>query len=254
MKATAMGSELRGKDNLTRRFADGYDIACVDDGFDYWDLALRCMRNDIATRPPPHSTHYVRFFDHAGRSFVFKRMRNDRTRFRRVLLNWWTGESRMTALMRKVERAVAAGCTVAQRIYMVAEKQGCRRSGETILLLEFIPGAQPSLDNNDATADVVRGIREAMATLHTFGICQSDPSVRNFIVSEPDGEIRAVDIYPRGTFFRIDRLRDLLCLQNFYGVEPELDNVIDRILYGYLVHGKKARRFFRGKAREKPDS
>lgn len=228
-------------DILVRR-ENGRTLYTLDDGYDYPGLLAAWRRGDIVgTRfkwgTPARGTVLL---EHDGRRFVLKTdtlsYDNWDARFRLRLYG-----TPYFPIMRKVVKAIAAGCTRLQQMYLVEEtaardpKTGAVSVTAT-LLLEYLPG-EALLDSPEKNSLRLR-IPDVLRELHRHKLTQTDPNEGNFVVAE-DGGLKVIDLHFFSKPFILVWPRAVIAIVDKSDIPFPLDSMFQRA----VVHVVRAKLF-----------
>lgn len=228
---------------VIKYFMDGYRVCALDDGRDYPDLARRFARGGIPSKRidnnPEHHRREVHLVELDGRKYVIKKDLRPGKEWSQRLWQMLIGP-RDSSVMKRVNRAVDAGCDVIPRTFLVAEKVRWRLVVESVQIIEFIEGRPP-----DFTLDppeIKRDIAAAMTKLYSYRLAHTDIRRANFLVI--GNGVKIIDLTFRGTYF-MGRMKGIVRLKARFKVDIPLEGWCDRTLFA-VVEGKEGwNRFWR---------
>ena len=250
---------------ILRSHRDGYNVFVKNDGEDYWRIVLACIRENIdqdalmrnypakpdipvsrdglemVLKPFVYSNPKRMVFrlDIGDRRFVLKRARMGATGLKRFF-PLAMGLSYFTRIMRFVDRAVRAGCTVAQDYFLVAERPLSAFRQEAWILLEYIDG--DSLGYNAAPDELRRELTEVVLRLVRNGLTMDDLTLHNFLVVA-GREIRAIDISCR-LFTRLQAVKMIMKMNLRYGLGIPIRGVRNTIIRTILAARYRLKKAF----------
>jgi hypothetical protein len=209
-------------------------IHMIQDGTDYRELLELVRSGKIETTKPTRGTpsNLARIVEFTGRGkFLVKRGAKS---FKKLdaRLKYRLFGSPFLSVMRKVERAAAAGCDRVQRIFLIDETVTRDPATKKLriemwIVLEFIPG-EALLDHPEAEKYVPL-IPEALREAHRYKLTQRDCNPDNFIVS--DGRVKIIDIHFFSDFFFRQMYLTACKVKQWYGLDVPVDGVANKALF-----------------------
>lgn len=177
--------------------SDGFNIHMVDDGIDYWDLIAKFKRGEIPYDlvPDTEPARKVYILTIGERKLVLKFDSTCTYHIDRKIWILLHGSFYMR-VMYKSNEAIARGCDIIQRVYLVAEKLKWGLPREAIIISEFLPGR--SLRKEPDILPFRAQIAEAVMKLHSYKIALVDVHPGNFLVT--DNGLKIIDVSFRSTF------------------------------------------------------
>lgn len=178
-------TEQRPADRPAFTFAagscDGFRLTWLDDGFDYPALWRSFRAGEQAGRllhslPSGDDTWKL---ESGGRSFILQSGRPDlkASFLKRLLAGPLFGRR-----FRLAWRALARGCDLIPRLYLLAEKpHGFGRSAESFLLIEYLEGETLASSEPPVPEDWLRGLEECLAGLHRCGLASGNAHPGNLV-------------------------------------------------------------------------
>lgn len=199
-----------------------YDVLMLGDGTDYWSVVQQFLPTlDTSEHRTDH--RQVAIADVGGRRYVFKRDATPVTYWECKLSRLWYGPV-YSKVMRETHRALAEGCDIIQRVYLVAERMEKGLAKESFILLEFIPGH--SLHEEDVFS-LQDQLRDTMTKLHRYRVASMDPNPGNFITN--NGSLSVIDLSFRDGF-PMGRAKDYVYLKDVYEVDLPDAGLLNRFL------------------------
>ena len=226
-----------------RRKIGDYDIYALDDGYDYWSLVERFRLGELSGSQVAGTSpkRKVFFIEHDGRTFVLKFAVNSHRSLESKLFAFLHGPLYARS-MKKINRAIEAGCGVVQRIYLAAEKMRGGLSRESIIVAEFVPGTPlDKMADLSAYRSQVAGV---VTEAHRYGLTVIDMHPGNFVAT--DEGLKLIDLTQR-TSLAVGKARDLVRLRERWGVEVPARGLVERLLVFGAAIQSRLRRIADGK-------
>lgn len=213
------------------QLVDGYTIHQKVDGYDYLDLYRRLRLGELPHKVLLHDDpgHFVHRVDVDGRSFVFKRVKGQDANIETTVWQLIVGPF-YSNLMRRVNRAVAAGCRVVPDMYLVAEKMRGRLCVDKYLLMEYLKGH--SMERIKDMARHRDALAASFAELHRHDLSLGNVKQGNLVLS-PGGGVKFIDLSTRCTQLT-GRAKDALRLEDKFGVVLPPYSLADRLARVYV--------------------
>lgn len=219
--------------------ADGFNLYLKDDGFDYWSLIEQFRMGflpvrELRNRQPRLRRVFVVEAD--GRKFLLKWEMAREKNVEKLIWHFLTAPF-YSRLMRKVNKAVNAGCDVMQDMYLVAERVSGRVCHEAFAITEYIEGRHISTPEEEARHG--QAIIDAIRVLHAHGLAVCDIDHSNMLLTD-DG-VRFIDLTFRGTTF-LSQAKDVARLRARLNLRLDVVGVANKlaVLFEYALEQFRA--------------
>jgi hypothetical protein len=239
------------------RRKDGYRIHYIDDGVDYWWIVDGFRKGTLPGEKLPSDRGEVYKVVFQNREYVLKFEIDPRFRLKLLVKYLIFTETSASDLLKKTARAAARGCTVFQKIFLVADSRIWTSLRETIYLCEYVPGH--TLAEESDIAAFKSNVLSVMLDLHCHGLGHRDAHPGNFVVMEDSfptriprvtsergegvysererrsGSLKAIDITFRSSIHTVNKARDILQLKEIYDIELLPDSVAVKMYLKWLT-------------------
>jgi serine/threonine protein kinase len=225
---------------LTNKLQDGpWRLEWKNDGFDYLKLlkefqAGQAQFTRLSNKTTVREVYRVHYM---GRDFVLK---HDTELEKLPEKRLWIrlAGTLFSRLIKMTTKAAQKGCTVAQEIFLVAERLSGPFCQESYLIAEYIPGQcfmKEVIEKEDLMFFIYRRpdpfihlIINSLNQLHKYGLASDDIELSNMILTS-DNQIKFIDLHPRGPIF-LCQASDILKMKTFYNINTKSANVFVNLL------------------------
>ena len=226
-------------------------IQWLNDGYDYPALLDKFRRGELKGRSLSTGSNFreVYCLEYDGRKFVVKR---DWEIDRRPEKAIWDliGGTPYHRLIKFTTRAALKGSTIAQGVYLVAEKMSRGRCREAWLVAEYVEGEsliQEFKDGRpakvvDNLGEYISAMNETLEKLHDGGLASNDVHPGQFIVT--DQGLRVIDLSLDGPMI-VCQVNDALTMMHFFNFRPPLRNPWRRAFYELFALRRRFKNFYR---------
>lgn len=203
---------------------DGFTVRELADGSDYRGLLRRFLAGGVEPeRRFGAGDKWGAIFSWEGRRFVLK--------YNAQPIKYWENKaSRLvrgpvfSRIMRKSNEAIARGCDIIQRVYLVAERMERGLARESYMLTEYIPGE--SLEGEAANLPAAE-IVATLQRLHEYKLALIDPHPGNFI--RTDNGLKIIDLTFRDGFL-MGRAKDIVMSRRYMGIDVPATGLVSRFM------------------------
>jgi len=246
--AFAPEQKVSSSRELLSELRDGYQLTWVDDGTDYpalWSSFAKGGHQDNQFKSTS-SKRDVFLAEYDGRSFVLKRDRGFDKRPEKKIWSALAG-SPYYRLIDTTNKAVNRGCTLAQDVYLIAERRDADSDIQAYSIAEYVEGA-PLHSMGPDEMKLMPEVAEVVGRLHDFGLASNDAHHANFILT--DAGIRCIDLSCNGPLL-VCQSNDIIKIKRLYGVDVPIRSKIRKLFCFWLRLRYAFRDWFR-RLRGKP--
>ena len=226
-------------------------IEWLNDGYDYPALLDKFRQGQLKGRPLSTGSNFreVYCLEHDGRKFIVKRDWEIDRRAEKVIWDL-VGGTPYHRLIKFTARAALKGSTIAQGVYLVAEKMAWGRCLEAWLVAEYVEGesliqefkdGRPSKVVDDL-GQYISVMNETLEKLHDGGLASNDVHPGQFI--KTDQGLRVIDLSLDGPMI-VCQVNDALTMMHFFGFRPPLGNPWRRAVYEIFALRRRFKNFYR---------
>lgn len=213
---------------------DDFNLYVKDDGFDYWGLIEQFRMGFLPVRELKNRHPDVRrvfVVEADGRKLLLKWEMAREKSIEKLAWQFFTAPF-YSRLMRKVNKAVNAGCDVMQDMYLVAERVSGRICREAFAITDYIEGRHITTPEEERRHG--QAIIDAMRTLHAHGLAVCDIHHSNMLVTD-DG-VKFIDLTCRGTTL-LSQAKDVARLKARLNLHLDVSGVANKlaVLFEYAL-------------------